>query len=168
MECLARHPIMGYALAMKIHICKLCGATSDTSKFYAGVNQRCAECHKAGVKANRDEKIEYYRGYDAKRFQEDPRVRQRNERYRSTAHGIASVRAAQRKWDHLNKDKKAAHTILNNAVRDGRVFKPEKCTDCGSSGRIHGHHHDYAAPLDVEWLCQKCHWAKHKEEWRNK
>jgi hypothetical protein len=150
---------------MKIHTCNTCGATSDTSKFYVGVNNRCAECHKAKVRQNRAENADYYRAYDAKRFQEDPRVKNRHDRYRQTPEGIASIRAAQRKWDAENKDKKAAHIILNNAVRDRRIVKPDTCQSCGAGGRIHGHHADYAFPLSVEWLCQKCHWIRHKHEW---
>jgi hypothetical protein len=142
--------------------CKICGTTSDASEFYAGVSNRCKECHKAKVSENRAAKVDYYRAYDAKRFQDDPRVKARHQRYRATEAGLASVRAAQRKWDTQNPDKKAAHVILNNAVRDGRKFKPVQCEACGAGGRIHGHHEDYTKPLDVKWLCQKCHWKEHK------
>ena len=151
---------------MKIYTCKDCGAASSQIPFYSGVTNRCAECHKARVRANRAARADYYRAYDAKRFQDDPRVKERHAKYRSTPEGVASIRAAQRKWDAQNPDRKAAHGILARAVRAGRVLKPIACQDCGATGRIHGHHHDYARPLDVEWLCQSCHWQRHKACWK--
>ena len=144
------------------YTCKVCGVTSDGAEFYNGVTSRCKECHKKKVRENRAEKADYYRQYDAKRFQHDHRVKERHQRYRATEAGLASVRAAQRKWDAQNPDKKAAHVILNNAVRDWRKLKPDRCEVCGVTGRIHGHHDDYTKPLDVKWLCQKCHWKEHK------
>ena len=153
---------------MKIHTCKLCGTTSLDAKFYNGVTSRCAECHKSKVRSNRAEKSDYYRAYDAKRFAEDPRVAERHAKYRNTENGRASIRTAQRKWDQENADKKAAHTLLGNAVRRGKVQKPSICSSCGAGGRIHGHHHDYSQPLSVEWLCQRCHWDRHEQEWKEK
>lgn len=146
---------------MMTHTCKICGTKSDASKFYAGVNNKCKECHKAMVRKNRAVKADYYRAYDAKRFQDDPRVKERHQRYRKTEAGVMSVRRSQKKWEEQNPNKKAAHVILNNAVRDGRKLKPDKCESCGNCGRIHGHHDDYTKPLDVKWLCQKCHWKEH-------
>ncbi len=52
------------------------------------------------------------------------------------------------------------------AVKSGRLFRPLICEDCfeeprprsdGRSG-IHAHHHlGYEHPLDVRWLCARCH-----------
>ena len=62
-----------------------------------------------------------------------------------------------------------AQDILESAMRDGEVVNPERCSGCGSGahfrdGRtaIQGHHPDYNAPLDVEWLCQRCHHDWHR------
>jgi len=144
--------------------CTICGATSDETSFYDGVNNRCAECHKAKVRENRAANVARYRAYDAQRFQDDPRVLARHKRYQSTEAGKASMLASRKKWLEENSDKRAAHVILGNSVKCGRIIKPDKCARCGSGGRIHGHHHDYTKPLDVLWLCSKCHHAEHKVE----
>ena len=49
------------------------------------------------------------------------------------------------------------------AVRSGDLVRPKNCKRCGSNKhKIHGHHSDYDKPLDVIWLCPKCHIAEHK------
>lgn len=62
----------------------------------------------------------------------------------------------------------AARRKLNNAVAVGDLVRPVECQRCGvmptptADGRaaIQGHHHDYSKPLDVEWICAKCHRAE--------
>ena len=65
-----------------------------------------------------------------------------------------------------------AQNILEEAVERGIVIKKVICEKCGdapvfSNGRtgIQAHHNDYNKPLDVIWLCQKCHheWHKHNK-----
>lgn len=56
-----------------------------------------------------------------------------------------------------------AHRKLNIAVKNGVVLKPNNCTDCGGSEYIQGHHDNYDKPLNVRWLCHKCHNKIHRE-----
>lgn len=143
--------------------CKRCSAYKIEDDFYAN-DSTCKECRKAMVRENRARKANYYREYDRKRFKEDPRVRQRHIRYQSTERGKESLGKSKRKYIDKNPAKRAAHAILGNAVRDGRIEKPSFCENCGTGkGRIHGHHDDYAYPLSVRWLCPKCHTEWHAE-----
>lgn len=132
------------------------------AEFYKN-DSSCKDCRKDLVRKNRADKAEYYRAYDRKRFQEDPRVKARHKRYQQTEVGMDAARRAKRKYHEQNPVKRAAHTILGNAVRDGRIKKPPACSECGHEGRVHGHHDDYAEPLKVKWLCPKCHTQWHNE-----
>jgi hypothetical protein len=59
-----------------------------------------------------------------------------------------------------------ANKQLDMAVRKGIVICPEACEICGvvpkrkDGRRLDGHHHrGHDRPLDVQWLCGKCHVA---------
>lgn len=143
--------------------CKLCGVETHPGNTYSRMTSRCRDCHKAAMRANRAAKVEYYRAYDTKRFQEDPRVRERHSRYRKTEAGKAALKRGHDRWVSDNPEKRAAHNALNNAVRDGIVEKPDACQCCGAIGlRIEAHHDDYSRPLVVRWMCRACHLSEHR------
>lgn len=58
--------------------------------------------------------------------------------------------------------KRRARMAAKNAVRDGRLIR-RPCEDCGAEP-AQGHHEDYSKPLEVRWLCVRCHSARHNPE----
>ena len=52
-----------------------------------------------------------------------------------------------------------ARSDLNHAVKQGKV-KKVSCQKCGSK-YSQAHHPNYNNPLNVQWLCQSCHWNLH-------
>lgn len=64
--------------------------------------------------------------------------------------------------------KKNAYKIYQKALKENKLIRPNKCSECGAGGKIAGHHEDYMKPLDVMWLCAKCHSPKHKKDKNNK
>lgn len=125
--------------------CKGCGARKPLTEFYAhgkmadGRLSHCKNCVCARVRQHRRAN-DSVREYDRKRGARRP----------------AEVTRAYRQ---RHPEAYAAHTAVSNAVRDGRLTK-EPCLFCGEE-RVHGHHRDYSKPLDVIWLCAKCHHRLH-------
>lgn len=147
--------------------CFKCKETKSLNDFYKhnrmsdGHVNKCKECNKKDNNNNRKEKIDYYLEYDRKRANLPHRVEARYE-YSKTKRGIEVGNKAKIKWGEKNPIKKGASELVVKAVRDGRLQKPSECSECGKTGRIHGHHDDYAYPLTVRWLCAKCHREWHK------
>lgn len=154
----------------QVKTCKTCGHEKPLSAFYEhkgmadGYLNECKECRKTAMRKARAKNAEHYREYDRERYRKDPKVRERINRYLSTDRGKQKAAEAKRRWQKQNPDKRAAHVILGNAVRDGRISKPDKCQDCGEGGVIHAHHDDYAKPLEVRWVCAYCHKRYHELE----
>lgn len=58
-----------------------------------------------------------------------------------------------------------AHYLVTKAIRRGLLIRPALCSRCERPAkRVHAHHHDYAKPLMVEWLCHGCHATEHARD----
>lgn len=125
--------------------CTACMQSKGLDAFYKhpqmtdGHLSQCKDCVKERVRQHR-RLNESVREYDRKR-------------------GARRSLADAQFFRHRHPDAYRAHNAVNNAVRDGRL-KKEPCLFC-SEGRVHGHHRDYSQPLDVIWLCAKCHHRLH-------
>lgn len=56
-----------------------------------------------------------------------------------------------------------ARTKTAKAIKSGKLIRPEFCTSCKTGQPVEAHHPDYNKPLNVMWLCRKCHRQWHKK-----
>lgn len=146
-------------------ICKQCRDVKPDTAFYASNKSRCKECVKAGVRANRANKLEHYREYDRKRADLPHRValrRQVAEAVRADEQRRARDALQKQLWQQRNREERRAHIIAGNAISAGKL-KPRPCERCGDAVGVQAHHEDYSKPLDVTWLCPPCHGQRHRE-----
>lgn len=79
--------------------------------------------------------------------------------YRATDERRAIQLKHSLKWKANNPIKRNAHSKVNK-----NLTRPNNCEKCSYSGDVHAHHTDYSRPLDVIWLCPKCHSNEHRRE----
>ena len=60
-----------------------------------------------------------------------------------------------------NPQKRIARSAVSNAIRSGKLTRPDKCA-CGNPNP-QAHHEDYLKPLEVSWLCVTCHGHFHRK-----
>ncbi len=127
--------------------CFKCGSDKPESDFYRhpamgdGLLGKCKECTRSDVQKNYLAKRDRYVEYEKVRNRDDGR-KQRKLHYQQ----ISRKRSP---------EKHAARSAVGNALRDGRLIRLP-CAYCGSED-VEAHHHDYAMPLDVKWVCFACH-----------
>ena len=145
--------------------CRQCQKDVRRADYYRqpqsadGLMHICKACHRANVRANRAANLEYYREFDRARANLPHRVAAR-EAYAKTPEGLAAGNRAKRAYLERNPIKRAAHVMVGNAIRDGRLIR-QPCEVCGEFAQAH--HDDYSKPLEVRWLCTTHHaeWHKH-------
>lgn len=89
--------------------------------------------------------VRYERGNNEKRRWDDPKCIERH-----------------RRWMAANKDRVAvmerAGREVAKAIKKGILTRADTCARCGKTDcKIEASHHDYSTPLDVTWLCRRCH-----------
>jgi hypothetical protein len=66
------------------------------------------------------------------------------------------------RWSEANPEAKLARRKLAKAIREGKIVPAKVCQISGCSNpKVEAHHHDYARPLEVLWLCRGCHSRRH-------
>jgi ribosomal protein S27AE len=95
-----------------------------------------------------------------RRREEHPElVREENRRYRERN------REKVNKWpSYVYRDrlKDYARRLVQQAILRGELIK-KPCEECGEDNFaiVEAHHEDHALPLEVRWLCIKCHAKLH-------
>lgn len=146
--------------------CKDCGKTLSLDSFYVhkamadGYLNKCKECVKNRVKSHRDANIEAAREYDRQRADLPHRVELRKA-YQQTDRYRQSSPKAKKRYAERNPEKRRAQGLVAYHIRSGNITR-QPCQVCGAA-KSEAHHEDYSKPLDVIWLCDTHHKARHRE-----
>lgn len=137
--------------------CNLCSACKDISEFPKN-RGKCKSCYNSTRKRNPENEKRI------KREWEERNREKRNERARrwvnENQNKVTEYHTSRRRIDPV--PDRARHAV-HRAVKRGEILKSEHCQRCGIGGKISAHHEDYEKPLDVMWLCRKCHCDRHAE-----
>jgi len=137
-------------MTTSLKTCFKCGAEKPLTEFYKhkqmgdGHLNKCKSCAKNDAFSHR-----------------------RNPEYREKVLAYDRARGSRQTAEYreiMKKEKpleNKARNILSNAVRDGKIKKPDRCSHCHANTWLHGHHPDYTKPLEVVWLCVPCHRQLH-------
>lgn len=81
--------------------------------------------------------------------------------YIRTPEGKAARYRACKAWRERNRIKELAHRAVARALKTGALVRLA-CERCGDPN-TEAHHDDYTKPLDIKWLCDIDHKARHHE-----
>ena len=150
--------------------CFRCQRVLDLTEFYGhprssdGLMGKCKRCHCADTDANRRRKLEDYARRERERYHGDRAYREK--KLESSARWRAANREVVKRnssaWSKRNPEKVRARLLVAEAIRRGELVRG-RCADCGVRRGIQGHHEDYSRPLEVTWLCVRCHSQRHVE-----
>lgn len=69
-------------------------------------------------------------------------------------------------YNAIYHERKVARNKAEYAIKKGLLRRKDHCEHClrhqRFAGQIEMHHHDYAKPLEVTFLCRSCHTAHHR------
>lgn len=142
--------------------CVLCGAFFMTrhsqGKYCSPEHQREGmRISWRKFKSNNQEDVRaYYREYYKKNSES---VKERIKQYHQTETGKAVIAKTYKTSKAKYPEKIAARSAVLVATRSGKLIK-QPCEKCGEQ-KTQAHHDDYSKPLDVRWLCDRCHRIEH-------
>lgn len=116
------------------------------------------EAYRSRAKKWRDNNREKISEYN-KKYENSEKGKQKAREYYESHKEEFIERAKKSNANH--KDERRAQHIVNSSIERGKL-KRKPCEKCGAE-RADAHHDDYNKPLEVRWLCRKCH-----AEWHSK
>ena len=133
--------------------CFKCHQVKPLTEFYR--HRRMADGHLNKCKACTRVDALIHRSLNMERCLEYERRRNR------CAHRRLDRAVRNKRYRQEHPEREAAYRAVRRALRAGRLAKPPKCQGCGCRTELHAHHEDYEQPLNVVWLCARCHAEHH-------
>lgn len=149
-------------------LCRECNVEKPLSDFYAhakmkdGHLNKCKICVKSRIEkyiqANPEKKKEWSRNYA-----NSESGKERARKYKQTDKAKEAIKQSKQRYRKSYPARIRARSLVRHEVLNGRLIRPDLCSECNKTGRVEGHHDDYTKPLIVRWLCDSCHKLWHRK-----
>jgi len=161
-------PIVFFTLIKTKKFC----SRSCQQKYWRGNTTKGKECQNKYVKSNKGKNCQ-------RKYRSSERGQATSISYRQSEEGKAArkrhMQSEKGKYNKLVEsidyfarfpERRVAYDKVSNALRDGILNKPDRCSKCNKlSDNIQAHHpngYDGDNALDVQWLCPVCHHEEHE------
>ena len=132
---------MNYKVCSKCQQNKLVGDFHKNRSTKDGLSWWCKVCHLAAVC----------------KYRANPANKQKISEYNQSPHRKAKNSEYTRQYRAKHQNKCKAKSAVLTAKRQKLLISPNRCSICGKSSILDAHHADYSKPLEIQWLCRKCH-----------
>jgi hypothetical protein len=148
--------------------CSGCGIVRPVADYYERAERpgvlrsQCKACMRAYVDRNRERVRSWHRDW-ARAHPEKARQRYEAHAEQVKAAAVAWQRQSRAARPEAWRARATASSAVRRALQRGALVRPTTCEECRAADvAIEAAHHDYALPLDVRWLCRRCHrrWDK--------
>jgi len=128
----------------KIHVCKECTKKRERD-LYERTKEKRRKWKKEFYHENKERLIPHNALKMKKWIEKNPE----------------KFKAQKRRYYKNNKEKIQAKDMVFRAIQNGEIVKPDRCQSCSKVGYVEGHHHNYEFPLEVTFVCRRCHAGLH-------
>ena len=136
-------------------LCRQCGKTKEICTL--GL---CSTCYHRDWRAKNPDKVKASRIRHKKHHAEYYREWYKTKGRKRSKQQIESVKM----WRDLNPEKCRVYTLVDYAIKIGKIKKPKICEKCKKERKLVAHHDDYEFPFKVRWLCYSCHKILHNNK----
>lgn len=155
--------------------CSNCGIVKEKTEFWKRVSRACGVSSECKICWSTRRKQKYSENIEEKRLERKVYYYKNREKLCKAVVDGQKGNKRYRKYQNKyliqkikdNDPKFVARKMVQLALKSGMITRATECSKCSSALLIEGHHEDYMKPLDVTWLCRKCHRQLHKEKNEN-
>jgi len=151
-------------------ICKKCGEVKIISLFghekriKSGRSNRCKACIKENVQLYAKNNSKYIQKMRERYYYDNQEeILLQKKEYLKNLSPKAKIKRTLDLKKHNEKypNRHKARILLIAAVNHGELIRPAECSVCKVKCTPDGHHDNYSKPLEVRWLCKRCHASWH-------
>jgi len=148
---------------VKEKVCTFCKIVKDLNMFRHMSGKRshllqtlCRDCENKNAREHYRKNRENFRAYKQKYYQDNRGecLQRRRRYYENNQEEIIKKRL---RYYKENPKMSKAQYLVKRQIKKGEIKRPNTCEYCEKEGKVHAHHCDYNKPLEVIWLCPKCH-----------